>query len=148
MSNNEKVIVKYNRESAEVHHLTIGAAALPEIRINRTGFSDEELRNDHYGARLLCAAALSCFTNTFANSLIRNGANLKGMTAWAEIEKDKDEVMRTRYTSMSIHVEVDIDESDLPAFEKAKENMERGSLVTYSLEDAMEMEYDMRVKGS
>jgi len=147
MSESESVIVKYTRIGNEGHEFDVGAAGLPKIIVDRKGFSKEELANDHYGARLLCAAALSCFPNTFANTLVRQGANLKGMTATAEIEKEKDEVMRTRFTTMKLVVEVDIDEGDMEAFENAKEIMEKGSLVTYSLEDAIEMDIEMRVKG-
>ena len=146
MGNNEEVLVEYNRESAEVHHFSVGAAGLPEIKIDRTGFTPEELSNDHYGARLLCSAALSCFTNTFANSLIRAGVSVKGMRANATIEKDKDDTFRTRYTAMALNVEVDIDEAALPVFEKVKAKMEQGSLVTYSLEEVMEIEYDIQAR--
>lgn len=142
-----EVVVDYKRISGDEHQLTMNAKGLPEIKIDRKGIAKEELSNDHYGARLLCAAALSCFTNTFGNALIRNGADVKNMTAKATIEKDKDEVMRTKFTSMLLEVDVELDEADAPVFEKVKENMMAGSLVTYSLEDAIEMEYEITMNG-
>ena len=147
MIENEKVVVEYRRESGELWHFEVGAVGLPQLTVDRRGHSKEVMANDHYGARLLCSAALACFTNTFANTLISQGADLKGMTARAEIEKDKDEVFRTKFTVMHLDVVVDLDEKDRKIFESAKETMEKGSLVTYSLQDAIEMDITMRMKG-
>jgi uncharacterized OsmC-like protein len=145
---NNPVVVGLRRESGEVWSFDMGAAALPRVTIDRKGFTKDQLGNDHYGARLICAATLACFTNTFANALIRQGANLKGMTGKAEIEKDKDEYMRTRFTVIHMDVEVVLDEKDRSIFESVDESMKSGSLVTYSLQDAIEMDISVRMKTS
>ena len=147
MAENQPVIVEFERESAEVWNFNVGAAGLPGLKVDRTGYAKEELSNDHYGARFLCCAALACFPNTFANALIRRGAQVRGMTARAEIEKEKDEVFRTKFTVIHLEVTVDLDEKDRGIFEEAKKEMETGSLVTYSLEDAIEMDITMRMSG-
>jgi uncharacterized OsmC-like protein len=145
---NDPVVVSFRRESGEVWDFDMGAAGLPRMTIDRKGFTKDQLGNDHYGARLLCAASLACFTSTFANALIRQGAILKGMTAKAEIEKDKDDYMRTRFTVIHMDIEVELDEKDRPIFESVDESMKSGSLVTYSLQDAIEMDINVRMKTS
>jgi len=141
----EPVVVKFRRESVEVQHFNIGAAGLPQIIIDRRGFTREQLSNDHYGARFLCAATLACFTNTFANALIRRGAIVKTMTGRAEIEKDRDEFMRTRFTVIHMDIEIDLDQKDREIFESVNEEMKTGSLVTYSLQDAIEMDINVHL---
>ncbi len=141
------VITSVVHDQADRFDFEVGAKALPQIVIDRTGIAKEEMANDHYGARLLCTAALACFTNSFYNSLVQQGAEIKGLSAQAEIEKEKDQVSRTRFTVMRIDVVVDLDEKYRDAFEETKETMERGSLVTYSLEDAIEMDITIRMKN-
>lgn len=141
----EPVVVKFRRESGEVQHFNIGAAGLPQITIDRRGFTREELSNDHYGARFLCAATLACFSNTFTNALIRRGAIVKGITGRAEIEKDRDEFMRTHFTVIHMDIEIDLDEKDREIFESVNEEMKTGSLVTYSLQDAIEMDINVHL---
>ena len=144
----ETLEVKYRRESAEVHHFFIQARAIPEVTINKTGIPKEEMSNDHYGGRFLCLAALACFTSTMGNALVRNGANLKSLTAKAIITKDKDSVMRTRFQHMLIELDADMDDKDREIFNEVKDDMERGSLVTYSLSEGIEMDYVMRMNGA
>ncbi len=146
-SMDETVVVEYKRESGEVQHFNVGAAGLPRITIDRRGFTQKQLSNDHYGARFLCMACLACFTNTFANALTRQGATVKGITARAEIEKDKDEFMRTHYTVIHMDIEIELDEKDREIFDQVNEEMKTGSLVTYSLQDAIEMDIHVHLKG-
>ncbi len=79
--------------------------------------------------------------------MTRQGAEVKGMSARAEIEKETDEIYRTKFTVMHLDVTVDLDEKDREIFEEAKREMEAGSLVTYSLADAIEMDITMRMSG-
>ena len=147
MGNTTPVVVKVDHNTKERFEFKIGAAGLPEIVIDQSGHQKEALANDHYGARLLCAAAMACFTNTFYNSLVQHGAEVRGMSASAEIEKEKDMVSRTKFTAIHMDVVVDLDDQYREVFEAAKESMERGSLVTYSLEDAIEMDITMEMKN-
>lgn len=137
------VTVTYEKTKPTLDTFHIGARALPELKIDYADLTQDERNQEHTGARLLCAAALACFTNTFTNALARHGVEVKSMKASAEIFKDKDEVMRTRYTNITLAVEVGLDESQRETFETVKENMLAGSLVTYTLEEAIEFDYDL-----
>ncbi|NJB66493.1 putative OsmC-like protein [Desulfobaculum xiamenense] len=137
------VNVTYERLDENNDLFTLGAQALPEIRVDYAALSAEDRNQEHMGARLLCMAALACYTNTFANSLKRKGAEIKFMRANATTSKDKDEVMRTKYCTLDITVEVGLDEQYREAFEEVKDNMLNGSLLTYSLEEAMDVDYKL-----
>jgi len=141
------VNVTYEKTSPTLDTFTIGAQALPELKIDYSALSQEDRNQEHTGARFLCAAALACFTNTFTNALVRKGAEVKSMTASAEISKEKDDLMRTRYTEIILQVEVGLDEANREIFEQVKENMLAGSLVTYTLEDTIEFDYDLTMKA-
>jgi len=125
----------------------VGAKAVPEIIMDFSKITAEERNQEHMGARILCVAALACYTNTFVNALQRNGAVVKSMTASASSEKEKDEVNRTRYTSLDISVEVGLEEKDRAVFETVKDSMLNGSLLTYSLEEGMQVSYDLSMKA-
>lgn len=135
------VNVTYDRVDGNTDLFNLGAQALPEIRVDYSELSADDRNQEHMGARLLCMAALACYTNTFANSLTRKGAEIKFMRAHATTSKDKDEVMRTKYCTLDITVEVGLDEQFRDAFEEVKDNMLNGSLLTYSLEEAMDVDY-------
>lgn len=125
----------------------VGAKAVPEIIMDFSKITPEERNQEHMGARILCVAALACYTNTFVNALQRNGAVVQSMTASASTEKEKDEVNRTRYTTLDITVEVGLEEKDRAVFETVKDSMLNGSLLTYSLEEGMQVGYDLRMKA-
>lgn len=141
------VKVTYEKTSPTLDTYGIGAQALPELNLDYSALSQEDRNQEHTGARFLCAASLACFTNTFTNALVRNGAPVKSMTASAEISKEKDDLMRTRYTEIILKVEVGLDESHAEIFETVKDNMLAGSLVTYTLEDVIEFDYDLTMKA-
>lgn len=136
-------------ERLDEHHdlFRVNAKAVPEIVMDFSKLTAEERNEEHMGARILCVAALACFTNTFVNSLKRNGAEVKSMSASAVTSKEKDEVLRTRYTELQINVEVGLAEKDRAVFEVVKDTMLRGSLLTYSLEDALELDYNLTMKA-
>ena len=93
--------------------------------------------------RLLCASCLYCFVSTFAAALEARGARVKSLTGKATALKEKDEVRRTRVGEISISVDVKIDDRDEAVLEKCKKIMQRGCLITYSLEDAIEIDYEI-----
>ena len=80
---------------------------------------------------------------SLAAALTARGANVKSMTGRARAVKEKDEIRRTKVTEIAISIDVEIDDKDLPVFEKCKKIMQRGCLITYSLEDAIEIEYEI-----
>ena len=80
------------------------------------------------------------------NAFKRNDVEVKSLTGSASAIKDKDEVNRTRYTELEINIEVGLEEKDREVFETVKDNMLNGSLLTYSLEEGMEVDYNIEMK--
>ncbi|MES9997700.1 osmotically inducible protein OsmC [Desulfovibrio aminophilus] len=127
--------------------IDLGSAALPQIRFNPLELDEATRANEHMGARLLMAAALTCFVNTMANDLkARNVSRVAPIEAHAEITKEKDDHLRTRYTHIELNVESEVAEADRAAFESVRGVLLRGSLLTYSLENGLELDYNIEAK--
>ena len=78
-----------------------------------------------------------------ASALTARGADVRSMTGKAVALKEKDEIRRTRITEITISIDVELDDKDILVFEKCKKIMQHGCLITYSLEDAVEIEYEI-----
>lgn len=127
--------------------IDLGSAALPQIRFSPQKLDPETLANEHMGARLLMAAALTCFVNTMSNDLkARNVSRVAPIMAHAETTKEKDSQLRTRYTRIDLEVETEVAEADRAAFDAVRDIMLRGSLLTYSLENGLEIDYTVEAK--
>ncbi len=136
-----EITVEYVREGEDLHRLITGSGALPEIRIDYSNIPPDERGGN--AVRLLCASNLYCFAGTLASALTARGADVKSMAGKATALKEKDEIRRTRITEITISIDVELDDKDMPVFEKCKKIMQRGCLITYSLEDAIEIEYEI-----
>ncbi|WP_461208610.1 OsmC family protein [Desulfocurvus sp. DL9XJH121] len=123
--------------------IDLGSAALPEIRFNPAELDEEARANEHMGARLLLAAAMTCFVNTMANNLVSQGVAPGDLVATAEISKEKDSQLRTHYCDIDLGVTTQVAAEDRERFEAVRDMMLRGSLLTYSLEGGIEMNYDI-----
>ena len=135
--------VRLIRKGPDDYTIDLGAKGLPELRIDISGVPDQDKPKEHIGARLLMAAALACYTNTMFNDLTKAGGQVTQIEARAVIEKAQDSARRTKYDNMSIEVTAQVDQLDDSAFEAVRSTMMRGSLVTYSLDEGIEMDYEV-----
>ncbi len=124
--------------------LDLGSKALPKISFNPMELEPEVRQEEHMGARLLLAAALTCYVNTMSGDLTRLGAEtVPEIRSEAEIQKEKGSNLRTRYTHIGINVEADVDDKDKAVFETVRSSLLNGSLVTYSLEEEIDVDYNI-----
>jgi len=133
--------VEYKRISDDEHLVSLHSQALSDIRIDYG-----EMPLDERGGtsvKLLGASCLYCFAATLGSAMKARNADVKSMTGKVELIKGKDEIRRTKVLEMIIYIEVDIDDEHEATFEKCKKIMERGCLLTYSLEDAIDIEYEI-----
>jgi len=138
------VKVRLTRTEDGAYAIDLGSAALPRITFNPMALDPETRKEEHMGARLLLAAALACYVNTFSEDLVRGGAGRAAeVRAEAEISKEQDSQLRTRYTHLDLHVETEVAEADRAVFETVRAGLLRGSLVTYSLEEEIDVDYDI-----
>lgn len=127
--------------------IDLGSAALPQIRYNPMLLDPEVRKEEHMGARLLLAAALACYVNTMSGDLQRGGAGrVAEIRAESEITKEKDSRLRTRYTQIEINVETEVAEADRAVFETVRNSLLHGSLVTYSLEEEIDIDYNIEAR--
>jgi len=139
--NASEITVEYVREGEDLHRLITGSDAFPEIRIDYSNIPPDKRGGS--AVRLLCASNLYCFAGTLAAALTARGADVKSMTGKATALKEKDEIRRTKITEIALSIDVALYEKDMPVFEKCKKIMQRGCLITYSLEDAIEIKYEI-----
>ena len=144
MSEKKGVVVEIRHDGDRGQVFMTGAKSLPRIRFDFSDLDAGEVNAEHLGARLLLCAALACYSNTFKNNLTAAGATASSIKGSATIKKEKDEIFRTRYTQINLELEVGLDDAEEAAFERVRSNLERGSLLTYSLEEGIELGYDVR----
>ena len=144
MNEKKGVFVEITHDPERGQVFKTGAKSLAEIHFDFSTLTKQEIKGEHLGARLLLCAALSCYCNTFTNNLIAAGVEVKSIKAGATIDKEKDDILRTKYTRILLELDVGVDEKDDAVFERVREDMERGSLLTYSLDEGIEVEYDVR----
>ena len=95
------------------------------------------------GGRLLAGGALACFTNTLWNDVIRAGGTPKSLKASIAVEKEKDSAMRTKFGPYTLRVEIKADGITQESFAPIRSALMRGSLVTYTMEEGTEMDYEI-----
>jgi len=144
MTENE-ITVTYSRTSIDEHLLNMGSESLPDVQIDYKGIPKENRGGN--SVRLLGASCLYCFAGTLGTALQARGAEVKSMNGRVSMVKGKDEIRRTKVTDMTISIEVEIDDKDEATLEKCKKIMDRGCLLTYSLDDAIDIEYEISRKS-
>jgi hypothetical protein len=138
-------MVLYRRESKDVHAFTTDLMAMPGLTIDFKGIPEKS--RSGVASRLLCFAALYCFCNTLHNELTERGVNVKSLSGKATPTKLKDDYGRTRVKRIFMDVEVDVDDKDLPVLEECRRVMEMGSLITYSMNESIEVDQVIRRTG-
>jgi uncharacterized OsmC-like protein len=138
-------LVQYKRVSDDEHLINFGNQTLPDIHIDYKGIPKEERGGT--SVKLLGASCLYCFAATLGSALTARGAEVRSISGSVEMLKGKDEIRRTKVTEMNISVEVEIDDQYEPILEKCRKIMERGCLLTYTLEEAIEITYQINRKS-
>lgn len=137
--------LELSRESGAEWELKTGSLAFPVIKYNSAKLTAEEKADEHMGGRLLAAGALACFTNSLWNDIVRAGGTPKSLKATIEVEKEKDAAMRTKFGPYTLKVEVKADGISQEEFDPIRRALMRGSLVTYTMEEGTEMDYDIEL---
>jgi uncharacterized OsmC-like protein len=137
----ENTTIGYEKVGDAAHLLRMDSDALSDIYIDYTGIPKEDRGGT--SVKLLGASCLYCFAATFASALTGRGVEIKSMKGSVSLDKEKDDVFRTRVSRMKIRLNIEIDEKDSAVFEKCRKIMERGCLLTYTLEEAIDIEYEI-----
>lgn len=133
------------RDSGSHYAIKTGSVALPVIDYDSSKLTAEEKPHEHLGGRLLAAGALACFTNSLWNDIIRAGGTPISLKANIEVEKEKDSAMRTKFGPYTLKVEVKAEGITQETFAPIRSALMRGSLVTYTMEEGTEMDYEIEL---
>ncbi|MBI4806573.1 MAG: OsmC family protein [Desulfovibrio sp.] len=141
----ETITLTFDRSSDSNWKIHTGSAAMPVIDYNSSNLTQEEKANEHMGGRLMVAGAIACYTNSLWNDIKRAAGKPVSMSASATVTKEKTDSMRTAFTHIELSVELSANELDDAAFERIRDALYRGSLVTYSMEEGVEFDYDINL---
>ena len=122
---NGDVLMKFNHDLLE--NMTVSSSSVPENK--RGGIA----------RALLSTSALSCMYGSLNYMLKARGVEVKGINGSASVQTGKDEKNRDLVESMTINLEVDIAEQDLPALERCIKYLEDGCLVTRGLKKGIKV---------
>lgn len=135
--------VSYQR-NGDIHTIHTGGAALGDIVIDNNGVPEDQRGGT--AKHLLGAAALFCYAASLNSAMECRGLRHNSLELSATLEADTNDKGQSRVKKISIHAAVGIDEEDLDHFERVARVMKGGCLVTGSLHDGIEMEYDLRAE--
>jgi len=141
----ETMTLNFERESDSNWKIFTGSAAMPVIDYDSSGLTAEQKGNEHMGGRFMVVGAIACYTNSLWNDIKRAAGKPVKMKASATVSKEKTDSMRTAFTHIDLSVEVSAEDLDEPAFERIRDALYRGSLVTYSLEEGVEFDYEINL---
>lgn len=139
----ETLTLTFERDSDAQWKIGTGSAALPVITYDGSALTPDQKANEHMGGRFLVAAAIACYTNSLWNDIKRAAGKPVRMTAEATVAKEKTDSMRTAFTHVDLRVQVSAEDLDEAAFETIQSALYRGSLVTYSMEEGLEFDYEI-----
>ncbi|MDL2285387.1 hypothetical protein LJB93_01425 [Desulfovibrio sp. OttesenSCG-928-F07] len=137
--------LELTRDSGSHWAIKTGSAAFPVLDYDSSKLTPEEKADEHMGGRLLAAGALACYTNSLWNDIVRAGGTPISMHATIEVEKEKDSAMRTKFGPYTLKVEVKAENITAEQFAPIRSALMRGSLVTYTMEEGTEMDYEIEL---
>lgn len=135
--------LELTRNSGSQWDIKTGSVALPVIAYDSGSLTPEEKAEEHMGGRLMAAGALACFTNTLWNDIVRAGGTPVSLKAHIEVNKEKDSALRTKFGPYILKVEVKADNFSQEQFNPIRNALMRGSLVTYTMEEGTDMDYEI-----
>ena len=135
----EKMIVGYARQGDDIHNLSMGISSLEDITIDYTGIPQKERAGT--AVKLLCAAVIYCYASTLAAALNARGAQTKSLVGRAIATKSRDVFGKTKINQIVVELDVEIDDAYLPVLEKCKTIMENGCLISYSVNQGIEVQH-------
>ena len=88
---------------------------------------------------LLSMSALSCMAGTLKGMLKARKVEVNGIKGSASVKMGKDEKNRDIVESMTVNIDVDIAEEDMPVLERCIKYLEDGCLITRGLKKGIKI---------
>ena len=135
-----QLTVSYHREG-DLHTIETGGAALPRIVIDNRNVPAEQRGGT--AKQLLGSAALFCYASALVAAMETRALKYQSLDLSATLDVGANEKGQSRVQKTTIEAKVGVDEEDLDLFERVARVMKNGCLVTGSLHDGIEMEYNL-----
>ena len=135
-----QLTVSYHREG-DLHTIETGGAALPRIVIDNRNVPAEQRGGT--AKQLLGSAALFCYASALVAAMETRALKYQSLDLSATLDVGANEKGQSRVQKITIEAKVGVDEEDLDLFERVARIMKNGCLVTGSLHDGIEMEYNL-----
>ncbi len=135
-----QVQISYENKG-DVHTIITGGAALPQLVIDNTGLSPDQRSGT--AKHLLACATVFCYMSSFLSAMEARDVRYSNVKATVTLELGKNDKGQGRVTKMIIDVTADVKKEDEDVFERVKKIMKQGCLVSGSVEEGIEMEYNL-----
>ncbi len=129
----------------KVFSLDTECLALGQIRVDLDALPASESRGT--AKRLLGSSVLYCFIGSFADALQARKAEFREISGNAVVTAGDDGTGRTRVLGITVNVEVEMDAVFNDTFEHVKKIMQRGCLISASLEPAFPITYNVSLRN-
>jgi organic hydroperoxide reductase OsmC/OhrA len=137
------VTFEYSSQTPDVYLMKTNAPFLPDIRIDYTDVPVKKRKGA--ATQLLCSSLLYCFAGFLGSNLHARKAQVNSIAGRAYVYQDRDENSRMCVSKCRLEVDVDMEgDEDGEILDQCREIMNRGCLLSHSVEQGVAMEYDIR----
>ncbi|MDR1856018.1 MAG: OsmC family protein [Desulfovibrio sp.] len=135
-----QIVVTYTRDG-DVHSIETGGQALGTLVVDNRDVPQENRGGT--AKRLLAASALYCYCGSLAAALEARGVRYHRIEGQADLETGNNDKGQGRVRKIKVSATVTLDGEDEGTFQRVERIMKGGCLVTGSLHEGIEMDYEL-----
>lgn len=132
--------ISYSRQG-DVHTIETGGAALPKIVVDNSNLPEDQRGGT--AKQLLGSAAVFCYMSALCGALEARGIKYENASATATLDVGSNDLGQGRVKKITIDATVTLSEDDSSAFERVAKILRQGCLITGSLHDGIQMNYNL-----
>lgn len=135
-----QMTLKYYRKG-DVHTIETGGKALGNLIIDNTNIPEDQRGGT--AKQLLGAAALFCYASSLTAAMEARALHCNSLLLSAILDVGSNDKGQSRVQKITIKADVGIDDEDFDLFQRVQRVMKNGCLVTGSLHEGINMEYQL-----
>lgn len=132
--------ISYSRQG-DVHTIETGGAALPRIVIDNSSLPEDQRGGT--AKQLLGSAAVYCYMAALCGALDARGIAYENAKATVTLGVGPNDLGQGRVKKITIDASVTLSDQDSAAFDRVAKIMRQGCLVTGSLHEGIQMNYNL-----
>lgn len=133
-------VTKYTRQG-NIHTIDFDIPAMGKLVIDYDKV--EEADRAGIAKALLSMSALACYVNTLSTALDARGAQVEQIHAEANLVLGKNDNSQARISGVDLKTKITLPEDESVIFERCQKIMRNGCLVTASIHEGLDMQYDL-----